>query len=66
MSNESSASTHICKFPSRYNLAYSNGSSIASAFNEHYEQGVVISSFSALLQSMRNIYPADVKMSILL
>ena len=28
ISNESSAFTHICKFPSRYNLAYSSGSSI--------------------------------------
>jgi len=28
-SNESSASIHICKLPSRYNLAYSSGSSIA-------------------------------------
>ena len=26
-SSESSASTHICKFPSRYSLAYSSGSS---------------------------------------
>ncbi len=30
ISNESSAFTHICKFPSRYNLAYSSGSSTAS------------------------------------
>ncbi len=30
---ESSASTHICKFPSRYSLAYSSGSSMASVFN---------------------------------
>ena len=27
---ESSAATHICKFPSRYNLAYSRGASMAS------------------------------------
>ena len=32
-SNESSASTHICKLPSRYNLAYSSGSSTASEVN---------------------------------
>ena len=32
-SNESSASTHICIVPSRYNFAYSSGLSIASAFN---------------------------------
>ena len=32
-SRESSASTHICKFPSRYSLAYSSGSSMASVFN---------------------------------
>ena len=31
-SNESSASTHICKLPSRYNLAYSSGSSTASEY----------------------------------
>ena len=30
---ESSASTHICKFPSRYSLAYSSGSSMASSLN---------------------------------
>ena len=29
-SSESSASTHICKLPSRYNLAYSKGSSTAN------------------------------------
>ena len=28
-SNESSASIHICIVPSRYNLAYSSGSSMA-------------------------------------
>ncbi len=32
-SNESSVSTHICKLPSRYNLAYSSGSSTASEVN---------------------------------
>ena len=31
-SSESFAAIHICKFPSRYNLAYSSGSSMASAF----------------------------------
>ena len=40
-SRESSASTHICKFPSRYNFAYSSGSSIASAFNAQSDPGVV-------------------------
>ena len=39
----SSASTHICIVPSRYSLTYSSGSSIARAFNEHCEQGVVFS-----------------------
>ena len=29
-----STSTHICIVPSRYNFAYSSGSSMASAFNE--------------------------------
>ena len=33
--SESSASTQICIVPSRYSLAYSSGSSIASAFNAH-------------------------------
>ena len=46
-SNESSASTHICIFPSRYNLAYSSGSSIAKAFKAHLEQGVVFKPSSA-------------------
>ncbi len=50
---EDSASTHICIFPSRYNLAYSSGSSIARAFKAHSEQGVVFNSSSALLQSIR-------------
>ena len=52
-SKESSASTHICIFPSRYNLAYLSGSSIAKAFKAHSEQGVVFNSSSALLQSIR-------------
>ena len=42
---ESSASTHICKFPSRYNLAYSRGSSMASAFNAQSDPDVVLSPF---------------------
>lgn len=53
--NESSASIHICKFPSRYNLAYSSGSSIASEFNAQSEPGVVFKIFSASQQSMRSI-----------
>ena len=32
----------------------------ASAYNEYCERGVAFSPSSALLQSMRNIYPADV------
>lgn len=55
-----SASTHVCIVPSRYRLAYSSGLSIASAFNEHCEPGVVLSPSSGLLQSTRNIYPAYV------
>ena len=54
-SRESSASTHICKFPSRYNFAYSSGSSIASAFNAQSDPGVVFKFFSASQQSMRSI-----------
>ena len=46
-SKESSASTHICKFPSRYNLAYSSGSSTASEVNAQSDPGVVFKSFSA-------------------
>lgn len=46
-SNESSAFTHICKFPSRYNLAYSSGSSTASEVNAQSKPGVVFKSFSA-------------------
>ena len=34
-SSESSASTHICKLPSRYNLAYSKGSSTANEVSAH-------------------------------
>ena len=54
-SKESSASTHICKFSSRYNLAYSNGSSIASDVKEQSDPGVVFKFFSASKQSMRSI-----------
>ena len=52
-SKESSASTHICIFPSRYSLVYSSGSSIARAFKAHSEHGVVFNPSSALLQSTR-------------
>ena len=45
-SNESSASTHICIVPSRYNFAYSSGLSIASAFNAQSDTGVVFKFFS--------------------
>ena len=45
-SNESSVSTHICKLPSRYNLAYSSGSSTASEVNAQSDPGVVFKSFS--------------------
>ena len=38
-SSESSASTHICKLPSRYNLAYSSGSSTASEVNAQSDPG---------------------------
>ena len=48
-------STHICKFPSRYNFAYSRGSSMASAFNAQSDPGVVFKFFSASQQSMRSI-----------
>ena len=63
-SNESSVSTHICKLPSRYNLAYSSGSSTASEVNAQFTErcthaqsdpGVVFKSFSASQQSMRSI-----------
>ena len=46
-SSESSASTHICKFPSRYNFTYSSGSSTARDVNAHSDPGVVIKFFSA-------------------
>ena len=55
ISNESSAFTHICKFPSRYNLAYSSGSSTASEVNAQSDPGVVFQFFSASQQSMRSI-----------
>ena len=42
-SNESSASARICEFPSRYNLAYSSGSSTASDGNAQSDPGVVFS-----------------------
>ena len=61
----SSASTHICIVPSRYNFAYSSGSSMASAFNEQTDPGVVYKSFSASQQSIRSI-PALVYTSMLL
>ena len=51
-SRESSASTHICKFPSRYNLAYSNGSSIARDVKAQSDPGVVLKFFSASQQPM--------------
>ena len=54
-SNESSASTHICIVPSRYNFAYSSGLSMASAFNAQSDPGVVFKSFSASQQSIRSI-----------
>ena len=44
-SNESSASTNICKLPSRYNLAYSSGSSTASEVNAQSDPGVVLNPF---------------------
>jgi UDP-N-acetylglucosamine 1-carboxyvinyltransferase len=47
--------THICKFPSRYNLAYSNGSSIASDVKAQSDPGVVLKFFSASQQSIRSI-----------
>ena len=46
---------HICKFPSRYSLAYSSGSSMASVFNAQSDPGVVLKFFSAFQQSMRSI-----------
>ena len=44
-SKESSVSTHICKFPSRYNLAYSSGSATASEVNAQSDPGVVFKFF---------------------
>lgn len=41
--------------PSRYNLTYSNGSSMASAFNAQSDPGVVFKFLSASQQSMRSI-----------
>lgn len=46
---------YICKFPSRYNLAYSNGSSIASDVKAQSDPGVVLKFFSASQQSIRSI-----------
>ena len=43
-SSESSASTHICKLPSRYNLAYSKGSSTANEVSAHSDPYVVSTS----------------------
>ena len=42
---ESSASTHICKFPSRYSLAYSSNSSMASVFNAQSDPAWFSNSF---------------------
>ena len=56
ISNESSAFTHICKFPSRYNLAYSSGSSTASEVNAQSDPGVVFKSFSASQQPILSPY----------
>ena len=51
-----STSTHICIVPSRYNFAYSSGSSMASTFNEQTDPGVVYKSFSASQQSIAFVY----------
>ena len=40
-SSESSESIHICKLPSRYNLAYSKGSSTANEVSAHSDPYVV-------------------------
>ena len=56
-SSESSESIHICKLPSRYNLAYSKGSSTANEVSAHSDPYVVFKSFSAPQQSIRSIYP---------
>lgn len=55
ISKESSASTHICRLPSRANRAYSSGLYIANASKAHWEQGVVRNPSSATLQSIRCI-----------
>ena len=47
-SSESSESIHICKLPSRYNLAYSKGSSTANEVSAHSDPYVVFRFFSAL------------------
>lgn len=73
-SKESSASTHICIFPSRYSkpigipmgLHISSDSSIASESKAYWKQGVVFSPFSALLQSIRRKYLSKVVISTLL
>ena len=44
-SSESSESIHICKLPSRYNLAYSKGSSTANEVSAHSDPYVVFKSF---------------------
>ena len=55
---ESSVSNHICKFPSRYSLAYSSGSSMASVFNAQSDPGlysaniVLIVSYLLIVQSI--------------
>lgn len=66
ISKESSASTHICRLPSRANRAYSSGLSIANASNAHCEQGVVRNPSSATLQSIRRRYPSNLVTSMLL
>ena len=44
-SSESSESIHICKLPSRYNLAYSKGSSTANEVSAHSDPYVVLNLF---------------------
>ena len=44
-SSESSESIHICKLPSRYNLAYSKGSSTANEVSAHSDPYVVFKFF---------------------
>ena len=48
---ESSAFTHICKFPSRHSLAYSSGSSMAS---EAYDKAVEKVAKEAMLATRRD------------